>query len=73
MAKLAVQLARQCLTILNVLSIVRWTVPIPRIILVGDETGTCEEVLDRIIHLLSPKKDQPFIELNCAAVPEKLF
>ncbi len=37
------------------------------------ESGTGKEVLARAIHQNSPHKDQPFVAINCAAVPENLM
>ena len=37
------------------------------------ESGTGKEVLARALHNLSPRKDQRFIAINCAAIPENLL
>ncbi|MFQ5916022.1 MAG: sigma-54-dependent transcriptional regulator [Nitrospinota bacterium] len=42
-------------------------------ILVAGESGVGKEVIARTIHALSPRRDGPFIVINCAAIPENLF
>jgi len=57
----------------QVLSLVLRAAPAPWTVLIQGETGTGKESIARLIHQLSPRKDGPFITLNCAAVPEGLF
>lgn len=42
-------------------------------ILVRGETGTGKELIASAIHKQSPRKDAPFIKLNCGAIPENLL
>lgn len=42
-------------------------------ILIQGESGTGKELLARAIHQASPRREQPFIAINCGAIPEQLL
>ncbi|MFO8163008.1 MAG: sigma-54 dependent transcriptional regulator [Desulfatiglandales bacterium] len=42
-------------------------------VLIVGENGTGKELVAHAIHRLSKRKDKPFIEVNCAAIPEDLI
>jgi psp operon transcriptional activator PspF len=47
--------------------------PVPRPVLVLGPRGTGKELVARAVHTLSPRAAEPFITINCAAVPESLL
>jgi DNA-binding NtrC family response regulator len=57
----------------KVLSAVRRVAETDWPVLIDGETGTGKEVMARLIHHLSSRRDHPFVDLNCAAIPESLF
>ena len=57
----------------NLMSMTHRLAPSAWGVLINGETGTGKELLARMIHHLSPRSAHPFIEVNCAAIPENLF
>ncbi len=42
-------------------------------VLIQGESGTGKEIIATMIHKYSPRKDKPFLEINCASLPEELL
>lgn len=57
----------------EVFEVVRKVVNYDVTILICGESGTGKELIAQAIHHNSPRRDMPFIKLNCAALPETLL
>ena len=59
--------------VLNLVEVVRKVAATDSTVLITGESGTGKSLIARAIHFLSPRKDRPFITINCAAIPETLL
>jgi len=57
----------------GVMELVLQVAPLSSPVLLVGETGTGKEVVASAIHKLSPRKDGPFVTVNCGAIPESLM
>ena len=55
------------------LDIVAKVAPHPTTVLITGPSGTGKEVVARELHRQSQRSDQPFVAVNCAAIPESLL
>lgn len=58
---------------IRVLEIVEAVAKSDATILVQGESGTGKELIARMVHQVSPRAEQPFIAVNCAALPANLL
>lgn len=57
----------------RVLRMVQDVAPTPATVLLSGASGTGKEVVARVLHALSPRKDKPFVPVHCAALAETLL
>jgi len=57
----------------TVFDIVRKVAPTEASVLITGESGTGKELIARAIHEGSPRRDKPFVAINCAAIPVNLL
>jgi DNA-binding NtrC family response regulator len=57
----------------RVFELVQKVAPSNASVVIHGESGTGKEVVARAIHNLSPRKDKPFVALNCSAIPATLI
>ena len=57
----------------RVYRLARLVAPRQTTVLLTGETGTGKELVARALHVLSPRRERPFVVINCAAIPEPLL
>jgi two-component system, NtrC family, response regulator AtoC len=58
---------------LRVSELITKVAPTDSTVLLLGESGTGKEVMANAIHQISPRRGQPFIAINCAALPEQIL
>jgi len=57
----------------RIAQLVKLVAPRSTAVLLNGESGTGKELVAKAIHNLGPRATQPFVVVNCDAIPEALF
>jgi DNA-binding NtrC family response regulator len=60
-------------SMLDIFALIEQIAPSNVSVLITGESGTGKEMVARTLHDLSPRKQRPFVAVNCAAIPETLI
>jgi two-component system response regulator AtoC len=58
---------------LEIFAIIRKISEYKTTVLISGESGTGKELIARALHFNSPRRDNPFVAINCGAIPENLL
>ena len=57
----------------EVYTLIEQVAPSSASVLITGDSGTGKELVARTIHKMSPRRDKPFVAINCSAIPETLM
>ncbi len=57
----------------QVYTLIEQVAPSSASVLITGESGTGKELVARTLHKMSPRRDKPFVAINCSAIPETLM
>jgi two-component system nitrogen regulation response regulator NtrX len=60
-------------SMVHIQDLIRRVAPTTGSVLITGENGTGKELVAQSLHALSPRYNKPFVEVNCAAIPEELI
>ncbi len=60
-------------SIRKIYTLIEQVAPSTASVLITGESGTGKELVARTIHKMSPRRDRPFVAINCSAIPESLM
>ena len=60
-------------TLRKVLEVARQAAPSTATVLLMGESGTGKELFARAIHRISPRRDKPFVAVNCGSLPDSII
>jgi len=60
-------------SIRKIYTLIEQVAPSSASVLITGESGTGKELVARTIHKMSPRRERPFVAINCSAIPESLM